>query len=99
MVSMNHYGLQAMEHWRTHRPTEFAELDNPQEFFTQLGQELAAEIDQRQMELEQQTPAGEDYLAEFGRQQGTRSQAEDLVLRRKVFDLPQPTEPESDLVS
>jgi len=98
MVSMNHYGFQAQEHWRTHRPTEFAELDDPQEFFTQLGEELAAEIDQRQAALEKAIPAGEDYLAEFGRQMGTRSQAEDEVLRSRVFDLAQP-EPKGDLVS
>lgn len=44
---MNHYGHRALEFSREHRPTAFAENDNPSEFFTKVGEELQSEISHR----------------------------------------------------
>ena len=34
---MNHYGHMAMAHWRQHRPSELATIEDPTAYFTDLG--------------------------------------------------------------
>jgi hypothetical protein len=41
LTRMNHWGHTAMEHWQTQLPERYAALEDPQEFFTQLGEEAA----------------------------------------------------------
>ena len=41
---MNQYGTRAKEHWQHHRPQAYAALTNPEEYFTQMGEEIATAI-------------------------------------------------------
>jgi hypothetical protein len=42
MVTMNIWGVNAQEHWRRHRPTSYAAIEDPDQFFERLGEEAAA---------------------------------------------------------
>lgn len=43
---MNQYGRMALEFSQQYRPKAFAQLDDPERFFTEAGQGIAAEIAQ-----------------------------------------------------
>ena len=44
---MNHYGEQALRHWRRHLPASYSKLEDPARFFTDLGTQAEAEIEDR----------------------------------------------------
>ncbi|MGH9213045.1 MAG: hypothetical protein ACRD2C_20595 [Acidimicrobiales bacterium] len=39
---MNIWGVAAQDHWRRHRPRSLEALEDPERFFTELGQDAAA---------------------------------------------------------
>lgn len=82
---MNRYGDQAMTHWKEHKPQAFGELESPEEFFTELGEEISTEIETRARELAGQEPDGEGYLQRLQRLNTSRSTAEGEVLRERVL--------------
>ena len=47
---MNHYGEQALRHWRRHLPASYSRLEDPARFFTDLGRQAEAEIEDRYLE-------------------------------------------------
>ena len=47
---MNHYGEQALRHWCQYLPTSYGRLENPETFFTNLGEQADAEIEDRYLE-------------------------------------------------
>ena len=42
---MNRYGAQAMRHGTDAHPERLREMDDPQEFFTQLGNDISQAIE------------------------------------------------------
>ena len=86
---MNHYGALALRHWESTRARELAQLEDPQRFFTELGEQVAAEIQRRAQALE--GPMSEDFLANLGMLNEARATAESDVLRELVFTEPEPT--------
>ncbi|MEV4252754.1 hypothetical protein AB0J52_06245 [Spirillospora sp. NPDC049652] len=53
---MNQYGRRAMRHWKEFLPDKFAELDEPEEFFTALGEQALEEIDSLADALDRKYP-------------------------------------------
>lgn len=94
MVSMNHYGAMAQQHWQRVRPAEYATIEDPQRFFSELGEQVAEAVQQRTEDLLASQSRAEGFAAELARQQTARSTAEDETLRTMVF-----TEPDSDTTS
>ena len=89
---MNHYGVQMMGHWQTERPLEYREIEDPQEHFTQLGEEIAEQVELRARSLAGSAPAGEGYLARLQRLNTARLEAEGEVVREHLLpELPQAT--------
>lgn len=90
---MNQYGAIAQEHWRRHRPAELAQVEDPERFFTDLGEQVLAEIRARREALENgnQGELGEGFLANLGRLNEIQSTVESDVLREMIY-----TEPETD---
>ena len=84
---MNHYGLMAQEHWSRHAPSRYAALENPEEFFTELGESAAAQIEALSASLEQTVPSDLPYLEEVAQLQAVRKQAEDVVLSELIFSV------------
>lgn len=90
---MNRYGHQAMKHWQEFDPSRYAEIGDPEAFFTQLGEEVQAEIIQRSMVLAGPDRPGESYLQKVGRLNMARFTAESEVLRELVL-IPDPEDEE-----
>lgn len=94
---MNQYGAMALNHWRTFRPRAFRQIEDPNSFFSTLGERVAAEIGQMARDLAGPDHPGEGYLAKLGRLNNARMTAEEVILREQVLVTPEderePTEP------
>ncbi|MFJ5817265.1 hypothetical protein ACIQGT_25715 [Streptomyces sp. NPDC093108] len=82
---MNHYGAQMMRHWRTERPVEYRELDDPQKHFEQVGEEVAEQVEVRARALAGEAPPQEGYLARLQRLNTARLTAEGEVVREYLL--------------
>lgn len=89
---MNQYGTRALAHWRRHLPVQLAQIPDPEEFFTLLGQTAEEEIGHRAEALAQLQEPGEGYLQETGRLETARTMAESAVLREMILVDPQDLE-------
>lgn len=89
---MNEYGQRAHHHWKTYRPKEYAKIPNPEDFFAQIGQEAAKQIDQLQMTLAGEDLPREAYQEKASRLNMARLRAEEAVMN----DLLLPPEDETD---
>lgn len=88
---MNLYGQRAMRHWEQFRATSYAQLEDPRAFFTELGEEIATQIDLicQTMESRERTALNQmDYLPRVGRLNAIKSQAEEVVTTELVYSLP-----------
>lgn len=85
------YGAQARAHWTQWRPTQLAQIPDPEAFFTELGEQVELQVDQLASDLAGQDVPGETYLAKVGRLRMARFDAEAQILRDLVL-LP-PEEP------
>ena len=47
---MNHYGEQAHRHWSRYLPASYGRLEDPETFFSQLGEQADAEIEDLYLE-------------------------------------------------
>jgi hypothetical protein len=56
---VNRYGAEALEHWRAYLPASYGRVENPEEFFTLLGEQADAEIEDRYLEYAGPDVAGE----------------------------------------
>lgn len=95
---MNQYGQMAMEHWRKHRPAEFAGMTDPQTFFQELGEQIETRILDRAEELEDGIPAGLPYQERLNRMTAARSEAQSLVLEEMLPRAEDDEEPPEDQV-
>ena len=89
---MNEYGAMARDHYRRWRPAAYAEITDPESYFTDLGDRVAQEISRLWAELRARAgnPPGEDYIARVGRLNALRKQAEEIVLADLVLLPPEP---------
>lgn len=97
---MNEFGRLAMDHWRRWLPSRFSQIEDPVEFFTSLGQDVATQIDAvEESLLAEPTPSRSGgYLAEVGRLTAIRRQAREIVLNELVWLDPEPgTNPDEEL--
>ena len=84
---MNEYGAMARDHYRRWRPEAYAQITDPESYFTDLGDRVAQEIADLWAELRARAgnPPGEGYLARVGRLNALRKQAEEIVLAELVL--------------
>lgn len=82
---MNRYGRLALEQWSRHMPARFAELEDPEDFFTELGETIEQQVVVLVEELERQLTPTEDYLRRVGELNAVRRQAEESVLDDLVY--------------
>ena len=94
---MNKYGRQAQEAWKTASPTQYSQIQNPDEFFTNLGEQAQEQVDELQIKLAGPDPKGEGYLEKVGRLNAARNQAEEIV-RYELLSPPE-TEDEDENVN
>lgn len=91
---MNEYGTIAREHWRQWLPVRYAAIEDPDPYFTALGEEVAAEIADlwAQMSAQAGNPPGEDFMDRVGRLNAIRKQAEEIILADRVLLPPEGAE-------
>ena len=96
---MNKYAHMAIRHWQTFLPDRFQAIpENEREaFFTELGEQAAAEIEDLQMQLAGPDPKGEGYLEKVGRLNAARMQAEEKVLAEMILLAPEDQEEDDSL--
>jgi hypothetical protein len=83
----------AHDHWKSSDPARFAEIQNPQEFFSSLGQTVEFQIQDLQLQLAGPDPVNaEPSLEKVGRLNMARLQAEEVVLADLVWLSPPPEE-------
>lgn len=83
---MNQYAAQAMSHWRSHLPNRYRQIEDPDEFFTELGEQIAQQIEDLSSTLAGPDPEQETYLSKVGRLNNARLSAEGQVLREMLPD-------------
>jgi hypothetical protein len=94
---MNHYAAMAERHWRRWLPSRVAAMDDPSSFFSELGEEAAARIEDLTADLAGDDPPGETYMEKVGRLNMARLRAEEVVLPEAVLLPPEPaTEEDGD---
>jgi hypothetical protein len=86
---MNRYGAMALKHWQTYLPNRYATIEDPNSFFSTLGDQAAQEITDRARELAGPDPAGEEYLDKLGRLNNARMRAEEELLPELVLPDPE----------
>jgi hypothetical protein len=87
---MNRYGLMAQQHWARWLPTRYARIEDPDNFFSELGMLTAERIDSLALELAGDDQPGEGYLGKAGRLGQARHQAEEIVLADLILLEPEP---------
>ncbi|MEN3308875.1 MAG: hypothetical protein V7603_5077 [Micromonosporaceae bacterium] len=97
---MNQYGRRAQRYWQQSLPRQYDQIPDPETFFAQMGETLATQIEDLAEKIEQRTPAtppSQDFMANLGRINMARQEAEIEVFREM---LPQPesaaAQPEDD---
>jgi hypothetical protein len=73
-------------------PAHYAQIQDPETFFRELGEQAAERIDQMQTQLAGPDPVGESYLEKVGRLRAARNQAEEYL----GHELLSPPETEED---
>ena len=81
---MNKYGVRAQEYWQTFLPAEYAAISDPETHFTELGDQMSAEITRLALALQGDDPGDEGYLEKVGRLRMARLQAEEQVMRETL---------------
>jgi hypothetical protein len=87
---VNRYGLMAQRHWAQWLPQRYATISEPDSYFSTLGQEVEAQIEELTLELAGDDQPGEEYLAKAGRLTAARGRAEEIVLPERVLLAPEP---------
>jgi hypothetical protein len=92
-ASVNRYGAQAMDHWTRAHPERVREMEDPEGFFTQLGEDVSQAVDELARKLALPAPTQEGYLQRLRRLNTARAMAESHVIREMVL-LERPDKPE-----
>jgi hypothetical protein len=87
---MNRYGVMAQKHWARWLPARYAQIEDPDSFFSNLGMQAAERIDQLALALAGDDQPGEGYLGKAGRLGQARHQAEEIVLTEMILLEPEP---------
>lgn len=84
---MNEHARTVEATWRRMRPQEVAEMVDPEEFFTRIGEDIEAEIARRWPLLAGEDPPGEEHLAKVARLDMARFQAQSQVMNERLEEL------------
>lgn len=84
---MNRYGQTAMAHWERYAPSRVRALEDPEGFFTELGEQIEGQVQTIAQELERNASEAPVYLDRVAQLTGFRRQAEELVLAELVYSV------------
>jgi hypothetical protein len=78
------------EHWARWLPARYAAIEDPDSFFSGLGNEAQQRIHRLAAEQAGDDPPGEGYLEKAGRLGEARHRAEQIVLAEDILLEPEP---------
>jgi hypothetical protein len=87
---VNRYGEIARDHWARWLPIQYAAIEDPDSFFSDLGSQAEARIDSLAQALAGDDQPGEGYLGKVGRLGEARHRAEQIVLNEDILLPPEP---------
>lgn len=79
---MNKYGTMLQRQWTLANPSFVQSLSDPRGHFTEMGEQVQAEIQEILPQLQGVDPVGERYLEKVGRINAALLQAEEIVLEQ-----------------
>ena len=85
---MNRYATMAMQHWERYAPSLVAGLPDPTRFFSDLGAEVEAQVNDLAARIASMTTdccSAESYLEKVARLQTARRTAEEVVMAELVW--------------
>lgn len=87
---MNRYGEMAQQHWARWLPGRYAAIEDPDSFFSEIGERAEARIDHLADTLAGDDQPGEGFLGKAGRLGEARHRAEQIVLTEEILLPPEP---------
>ena len=90
---MNRYATIAMTYYRDHLSTRYAQLENPNEYFQDLGEQIQGQVVHLTPQLAGPDQLGEDFLAKTGRLKAAQNQAEEIALNELLYSQNSENEP------
>jgi hypothetical protein len=87
---VNRYGAMARQHWARWLPARYAAIENPDSFFSDLGNRTEERIGSLAADLAGDDKPGEGYLGKAGRLGEARHRAEEIVLTEDILLPPEP---------
>lgn len=78
---MNPYGAIAAKHWKEWLPDRYNRIQDPDSFFSKLGEEIQVRVQELSRALAGDDPPGETYMQKLGRLNMAHQNAESQVLR------------------
>lgn len=90
-MPMQKYGAMARDHWKRWLPKRYSKLEDPEMFFSNLGDEIEQKVQELTQALAGDDPPGEQYLEKVGRLQMARTNAESQILREMALLEPEPS--------
>jgi len=88
---MNEYGQMALDHWQRRLPQRYSQIEDPNSFFSTLGDQVATRIADLTMDLAGEDPPGEQFMQKLGRLNNAAQRAREMVLPQTVL-----LDPETD---
>jgi hypothetical protein len=82
---MNEYGRMALNHWQRWLPERYRQIEDPNSFFSTLGDEVATRIADLTLDLAGEDPPGETYMQKLGRLNNAAQRAREMVLPEMVL--------------
>lgn len=89
---MNPYGRRAAKHWKDWLPMRYSQIQDPETFFTALGEEISTQVQARSRALAGDDPPNEGYLEKVGRLNMAHLNAESEILREMALLPPEEQE-------
>ena len=93
---MNHYGQIAERYWTDWRPSRVIEMDDPETFFTEMGQQVQHEVDMTYAAMTKVVQADIPPEKVEGWKNTARKMAEEKALAEIVYLEPDLAEDEDD---
>jgi hypothetical protein len=95
MTTPNRYGSLARDHMERYLPSRYAQIEDPDRYFSGLGEEIVDRVRELQPAMAGEAPPGEGWLEQVGRMNMARLMAEEVVFAEMVF-LPPEADPDED---
>ena len=85
---MNHHGVQAQKYWSDQLPARYAQIEDPETFFANLGDQAGAEIEDRYLQYAEPEVPGESAEEKEARLTQAMSRAIEEVYAELVTPSP-----------